>query len=205
MPFNPFSILTSKIFAGLAALLLAALLIQTVRIEGALCREVRAGEKPACVIQGFRQQLAVVRIDLVAARQRAEDEAARHQATKRAYRDAQVEAARLEAERLQRITARQQEISDDIATDYAARLRDARARYERLRAGPTTGAGAGAGAAGAAYPVHLPLAPGAAGRAAQAPGGDGLSLDARLIATEQATQLEALIDWVERQVATPVN
>ncbi len=201
MPFNPFSIFSSKIFAGLAALLLAGLLVQTVRIEGALCRGVRPGEKPACVIQGFRQQLAVVRIDLVAARKRADEEAARHEATKRAYRDAQVEAARLEAERLQRITARQQEISDDIATDYAARLRAARARYERLRAQAL----AGAGAAGAAYPVHLPLAPGAAGRAAEAPGGDGLSLDQRLIATEQATQLGALIGWVERQVATPVN
>lgn len=201
MPFKPFTILSSKIFAGLAAVLLTGLIVQTVRIEGAFCRDVAPGEKPRCVIQGFRQQLAVVRIDLVAARARTEAEITKHQATKRAYREAQGEAARIEAERLARVGRQQQEITDDVVSDYHRRLDAARADARRLRA--TTEAGASAAGARDQGAVSGPGT--AASGSAEAPGNRRLPLDERLIATEQALQLDALIDWVERQAVVRVE
>ncbi|MBN9504938.1 MAG: hypothetical protein J0I69_02835 [Altererythrobacter sp.] len=158
-----------------------------------------------------------------AARQLATDvlnERAAHQATKETYRRAQAEAARLDAERLARVQSEQQEITDAITADYRARLADARAVAQRLRdqlarageraAGPgggepvpATGATAG-GAAEAAGDNRLPIcrtAPLLEDERTLSP----LDLDWRLTATEQAIQLDALIDWVERQAAVSVE
>lgn len=196
MAFDPFSVLTSKIFGGLAVVALAGLAVQTVRIEGALCRQVELGEKPACVIQGFKQQISVLRIDLDKVRRDRELEAASHRQTKDSYRAAQAEAEQLERERLARVSAQQKEITDEVAADFERRLADARARAERLRG---KAAASGAGAAGARPGQPMPGAGDAAGRADEAARDPGLSLDERLIATEQALQLDALIDWLERQ------
>lgn len=114
-------------------------------------------------------------------------------ASAKAQAEAEANAARVKAE--------QERITDATLASYRADLGALRARYDRLRARDTA----------AIDPRHpdpsgLPAARDAAGRAAEAPGEDrlpapGLSLDDALIASEQALQLGALIDWVEAQSA----
>ena len=133
-----------------------------------------------------------------------------HTQTKTRYRIAQFEASRLEQERLADVQTRQQEITDAVEQDYQARLAAARARAEQLRHELRTRSAAGgasrdlavsgvpdtAGAFdGATEDPELPaLAAGAAGQ-----------LERDLTATEQAIQLDALIDWVEQQAAIDPN
>lgn len=113
-----------------------------------------------------------------------------------------------------RVETEQAEITQEIVDDYEARLADARARAGRIYgpggmygAAPARTAGSGAGAAGV---PGIPSAPGPAGAAAGEdrfpPAGaepGALTLPDALIATEQALQLQALIDWVEQQAAVP--
>lgn len=135
-----------------------------------------------------------------------------HAQTKAAYRAAQAEAARLEGLRKTRVEAEQKEISDAVVATYETRLADARARAgalrEQLRRGTTR---PGERAAGAADGQPLP-GTGATARGAAEAAGDprlpapgGWAIEERLIATEQALQLDALIDWVTRQAAVEVN
>jgi hypothetical protein len=98
-----------------------------------------------------------------------------------------------------RVAAAQRTISERTTDDLESRLADARARALRLqleaRAPATAGRGVGAA------PVPAPgAAPGPAGAAAAE---NGLSLADRLIATEQAIQLDELIKWVNAQAAVP--
>jgi hypothetical protein len=125
-----------------------------------------------------------------------------HAQTKLNYRAAQAEAARLEAARLERVKVEQQEITDEVSADYRRRLADARAAAERLRAGS---ARAGEHPAGPGGAQPLPAAGNPAGRADGPPADHGLPLDERLVATEQALQLNALISWVERQAGVRFN
>lgn len=202
LPFNPFSILTSKIFAGALLLAVGACSVQTVRIEGIYCSDPKDEEaKPACLIRGFKQELSIVRIDLRAARARTEAEMAKHAATKKAYRDAQAEAELLEQQRLARVSQQQKEITDAIVEDYELRLADARARAERLR----RQAGWRGGALGSTARNELSGAGGSSGGADEAAGGARLSIDQRLIATEQALQLDELQSWLRRQLSVPIN
>lgn len=155
-----------------------------------------------------------LRADRDTARAEKTAEIAAHQATKEAYRRAQAEAARRDAERLVRVQSEQEEITDAVTADYRARLAGARAVAERLR---EQLARAGERAAGPGVGEPVPATGAAAGRAAEASGDNGLpvspptkpdpfiELDWRLIATEQAIQLGALIDWVERQAAVSVE
>lgn len=200
--FNPFSIVTSKIFGGVAIAAIAFGVVQTARIEGVYCRDVATGEKPRCIVQGFKQDVAAIRIDLVAARRRTEDEIASHRATKQAYADAQKTAEQLELTRLARVTAQQKEANHDIVQDYERRVAAARAAAERLRrqAGST-----GAPSAGARGNVALSGLSDAASGADGATGNRGLSLDQRLTATNQASQLQALQEWNRRQAAIDPN
>lgn len=93
------STLGRNILIGAGAVLVTALAVQTVRIEGALCRNVALGEKPDCIIQGFKQRLAVVRIDLDHVRDlRAAEKLGYEQAQKDAKRIAEAEKARIEAD-----------------------------------------------------------------------------------------------------------
>lgn len=132
-------------------------------------------------------------------------EVAAHVQTKKTYREAQAAAQRLEAKRLARVTAQQQEITDEVVADYRRRIADARAHAERLREQ------ARARAAGSPGAVGVPGAGDAAGGADQAAGDRRLpeltdaELEWRLIATEQAIQLDELINWTLRQAGVEVN
>jgi hypothetical protein len=218
IPFNPFARITSaiaaRILGAVAAAAIAATIMQTVRIEGAFCRQMKLGEKPACIIQGFKQQLATIRIDLEqvrrdrdAERQRAETEHANHEQTKRNYTAAQKEVQRLEAERLARARARQERVNTDASQDYARRIGDLRGRYDRLRGQGPAGVGvATAGGAGGGFP--LPLIPLAAGGADAPATGEGLprdELEWRYVASAQAEQLDALISWILAQAEIDPN
>lgn len=133
-----------------------------------------------------------------------------HRKTKDDYRNAQIEAARLERQRLARVRQQQQEITDAIEADYTARLADARARARRLRQ-ELRSRGAAAGESGGVAMRGLSAA---AGRAAAAPEdhrlpsperASGEQLGRDLVATEQAIQLDALIDWARKQAAVDPN
>lgn len=133
-------------------------------------------------------------------------ERAAHRQTKTDYRNAQIEAARLESQRLDRVRTEQQEITDAVEADYSARLADARTRAERLREDLRTRSAARS----AADPIAMPgLSAAGAGTSAAAentrlPSGTE-QLERDLIATEQAIQLDALIDWLKRQAAVEVS
>ena len=135
------------------------------------------------------------------ARAERDAEISAHTLTKQTYRLAQQQAAALDAARVARVEAEQREITDEVTADYRARLADARAAAERLRQQLARAREHPAGAAGG---EQLPATGDTAIRAAEAAGDRRLSLDAeeldwRLTATEQAIQLDALIDWVEAQ------
>jgi hypothetical protein len=96
-----------------------------------------------------------------------------------------------------RVAAEQRAISERTAHDLESRLADARLRAQRLQLGQGSPAAAGGGGRAALVPA-AGAAPGAAGRAAQE---DGFPLADRLLATEQAIQLDELIKWVTGQAA----
>jgi hypothetical protein len=199
---NLFSGLTAKIFGGVALALLIFASVQTARIEGIWCGE---GEKPSCIIRGFKQELQIVRIDLAEAEARARAEASKHKATKQAYREAQEEAARMQAEIVAKEIARQERITDAVRKDYQQRLAALRARADRLRA--QAEAAGGGSASGSSGQVRVPLNAGAAAGTGEAPRCDyvpapdlGTEIRCREIAEEQAIQLDALITWVLKQV-----
>lgn len=194
-----------KLSLGALALMTAFAVVQTIRIEGAFCSDAEGREKPACIIRGWKQEVQILRIDLAEAEAHGRAEAAKHKATKQAYVEAQEEAARLEAERLARVVARQKEITSEVEADYQQRIAALRARADRLRA-QAEAAARGAGAAGAAGDMQLPEAGDPASGTDEAPRCDEIpardtltEIRCREIAEAQATQLNALIDWVARQ------
>lgn len=210
LPFNPFSAIAAKIYGALLIGALVVAAVQTMRIDGVWCRELAEGERSRCLVTGFVQDVADR--DVTIAERTAERDAERssHQATKDTYRNAQSEAARLEQARLARVQAEQQEIMNAAAQNYRDRIAAARADAERLRR--AAGAGDSASSAGGAGPV--PGVSVAAGGTAAAAAGDRLpepaqdlraDIDWRLIATEQAVQLDELITAVERQAAIDPN
>ena len=96
-----------------------------------------------------------------------------------------------------RVAAEQHAINERINDDFEARLADARARAaaaERPRFNAQGAASSGAGRSAA-----VPSLPPTAGKPAQGAREDGLSASDRLMATEQAIQLDALIRWVQQQ------
>jgi hypothetical protein len=111
------------------------------------------------------------------------------------YRAAAETARRADQANAARVAADQRIISERTSNDLEARLADARARAHRLQLENRAPAAAG-GARGAAPVSGAGPAPGAAGRAAAQ---DGFSLADRLMATEQAIQLDELIKWVNAQ------
>lgn len=129
-------------------------------------------------------------------------------ASAKAQADAEANAARVKAE--------QERITDAKLGRYRADLAHLRSRFARLDADRLRrGAGAGNGPR-RADAADLPGAGEAPGRAAEASGQDrlpaardrqatALSLDDALIASEQALQLNALIDWIEAQSAVRFN
>jgi hypothetical protein len=97
----------------------------------------------------------------------------------------------------ERVKGRQADINQRSDHEFKERLADARAAAGRLRRrGASAPAGPGGGRT-AAVPA-LSLATSGAHQAARE---DRLPQPERLIATEQAIQLDELIKWVERQAA----
>jgi nitrogen fixation-related uncharacterized protein len=117
------------------------------------------------------------------------------------YRAAADQAEAADRANAQRVAAEQQTINERTSDDYEARLAAARALAQRLR-GQTASAAADSGS-GRAAPV--PTLPASSGGPAQAAGQDGLPLADGELATEQAIQLDELIEWVRRQHALDPN
>jgi hypothetical protein len=124
-----------------------------------------------------------------------------HATTVANYRAAADRARRLDAENIARVKAEQTAINERTSHEFEARIAAARAHAERLRRQPT-GSAANPGSAGA---TPVPGVPAASGRAPRTAGEDGLSVTDRLIATEQAIQLDELIKWVKRQAGVDVG
>lgn len=126
-------------------------------------------------------------------------------AARQAQQDAQANADRVKAE--------QDAATREIVDDFQARLADARRRAAALELRAQSRPAADPGRAGK---IDLPGAGAAAGRADQAAGEDRLpaagaehagelTTSDALIATEQALQLDALINWVLAQAAIDTN
>ena len=113
------------------------------------------------------------------------------------YRAATETARAADQANADRVAAQQRAISERTNDDLETRLADARARAHRLQLGARPAAAAQRGGRAAPVPA-AGAAPGAAGGAAQE---DGFPLADRLIATEQAIQLDELIKWVNAQAA----
>ena len=118
-----------------------------------------------------------------------------HAGTVANYRAAAEQARQADLANAERVRAHQAAINERTEHDYETRLADARAAAGRLRGeGPAAAAHPGPGRA-----APVSGFPTAAQGIADAAGQDGLSDSERLIATEQAIQLDELIQWVERQ------
>ena len=172
--------------------------VQTVRLEGFQIKVPIIGTigpqgwKPYA--QELEGEVRSIRIDLDLSE-------ARHVATKRAYEEAQAEAARMEAERLARVVEQQERITDEVRQDYSRRIADLRKRAARLQAEARAGAGSAPG------DVQLPETGNTASGTDEAPDCATLpprdletDIACRAIAEEQAMQLDALITWVQRQL-----
>jgi hypothetical protein len=120
------------------------------------------------------------------------------------YRSAAEQARRNDAANAVRVRGEQSKINEETRNDLEKRLAVARARAGELRG--RTSAVANSGAGGAA---PMPALSASAGSPAEAAGQDRLSSpiasNDALIATEQAIQLDELIQWVRRQHAVDVN
>ena len=133
-----------------------------------------------------------------------------HQQTKVRIEETMLEAERLEQQRLGRVRKEQQEISDAIRQDYTSRLATVRARADSLRRDLQARTQSAAQPAGLQVP-GIPAPPAGSAAAPEDPrlpsaalaGAEQLERD--LIATEQALQLDALIDFVLRQAAIDPN
>ena len=113
------------------------------------------------------------------------------------YRAAAETARKEDLANASRVAAEQRTISERISHDLEARLADARARAQRLQLGQGSPPATNGSGRAAAVPA-AGAAPRAAGRAAEE---DGFPVSDRLLATEQAIQLDELIKWVTGQAA----
>lgn len=127
-------------------------------------------------------------------------ERAAHAGTVANYRAAADQARRADAANAARVRAEQGAINERTSHDYQSRIAAARAAAGRLRGDEAAGAAAGAGRA-----APVPGLSAATGTAAEAAGQDRLPHPERLIATEQAIQLDELILWVRAQGGVRVS
>lgn len=150
------------------------------------------------------RDLGKARTDLVSER-------AAHAATVRNHEQAATQAKVAQAANLFRVKAEQNAQSERIASAYQKDLAALRARRDQLAAllWQATPSG-GAGVPGA---VYVPGPGEGSVRASQASDDQGLpaaactplNLEERFVASAQALQLDALIDWVEAQSALEMN
>jgi hypothetical protein len=137
------------------------------------------------------------------ARQERLHEAARtaHAETIANYRAASAAARAADRANADRVAAEQRAITERTVHDFETRLADARARAQRLHVEARSAAADPRGSGAPAMPGLSASAEGIAEAAAQ----DGLSRPDALIATEQAIQLDALIEWVRLQHGVQLN
>ena len=116
------------------------------------------------------------------------------------YKLAAEQASRSQAQNIARVQAEQQSITEKVSHDYQAQLADARARADALRVRLASSThSSGAHEAGVPQASTAPSGPDAA------PAQNGFSVEDRLIATEQAIQLQALQQWVREQAAVSTS
>lgn len=116
------------------------------------------------------------------------------------YRSAAEQARRDDAANAERARTEQAKINEETRNDFEMRLAAARARAGELRDGSQASAHPGTDGA-----APVPALSAAAGSPHQAASQDGLLAADALIATEQAIQLDELINWVQRQHAVDPN
>lgn len=124
-----------------------------------------------------------------------------HAETVANYRAAVETARAADRANVGRVAAAQRQISERTTHDLETRLAAARVSAHRLQLAQRAPATVGGGGRAAAVPGPGP-APGAAGGAAEE---SGFSLTDRLIATEQAIQLDELIKWVKAQASVDAD
>lgn len=147
----------------------------------------------APIILGLAAGLLITRGTLTARTNALKAEIAAHAQTVAGYKAATEIARRKDAENVLRMKSRQDAITKEVANDYQADLAALRTRYERLRDAQRHPGGGGS--------ATVPATSATACRVDGPAEGDGFSLPARLIATEQALQLSALQTWVRAQSA----
>lgn len=176
-----FRLLNPQGFAGLAASVVLALLLVTAKIDARHWRKQSAHFEAL-----FR------------------DEAKAHAATVADVRAATEAARAADAANAERIVAAQTQIDERTLDDLHSRLADARARFAALAAERVRReASQAATVAGGGRDPALPGLSAAARGVDQAAGENRLPDPDRLIATEQAIQLDELIQWVRAQAAIP--
>ena len=104
-----------------------------------------------------------------------------------------------------RVTAERRSITERTMNDLEARLAIARADAAKLNSGRLRVQPQAAADSGARGNTPVPGIPAADGGADQATGEDRLPQGDRLIATEQAIQLDELIKWVRKQAVVNTN
>lgn len=117
------------------------------------------------------------------------------------YRAAADAAQAADKANLARVTAEQRTITQRTEHDFEARLAAARTLAQRLR-GQTASAATDSRLGGAA---PMPRLSASADGPDESAGEDGLPQSDRLIATEQAIQLDELIKWIRIQAAVDPN
>jgi len=157
--------------AGLAAAVILALLLIAAKIDARHFRKQSAQFAQLYRLEAKAHAATIANVRIATERARAADRA-----------------------NAERVEAAQGQINERIANDFQARLADARARADRLRGATTAASDPGGGRS-----TPVPGLPGSAPGTPQTAGEDRLPDAERLIATEQAIQLEALIDWVRAQ------
>ena len=128
------------------------------------------------------------------------DEARANAATTANVRAATEQARQTDAANAERVAVAQAQINERTVNELEDRLAAARARARRMRVDPQAATDA-SGGTGPAVPGVPTAAPGAD----QAAGQSRLPVADRLIATEQAIQLDELIAWVRAQSAVEVE
>lgn len=122
-------------------------------------------------------------------------EQAAHRGTVAEYRAAAEQARKADAANAERVRRAQAMINERTSDEYEMRIAAARARAGGLQR-PQRSAAADPGA-GRAAPV--PGLPAATGDPSETSGEERFPVADRLLATEQAIQLDELIKWVRRQ------
>lgn len=112
------------------------------------------------------------------------------------YQNAAQKAQAADLANADRVKAEQAAINERTKTDYEARLANARAEYARLVRSYAAASGHSGGPAAAGVSGSGGSAGGPDGATAE----DGLPLSDRLLATEQAIQLDELIKWVGKNL-----